>query len=126
MTSPRFAGPETRAPHSPFRSFVGVAFFIVASMNKIKDQNMNIIADLRDALLVAVDTIANRDQPHLRNPYRKAAADEVRRRRMRDRGAVFVLRGVSSLEDLGAAGAELIIALEAAGIGLELVSEEES
>ena len=53
-------------------------------------------------------------------------AARSRRRRMRGRGAAFVLRGVSSLEELGAEGARLLVALEAIGVGLVLVGPEKN
>lgn len=53
-------------------------------------------------------------------------AARSRRRRMRGRGAAFVLRGVSSLEELGAEGARLLAALELVGIGLVLMGPEKN
>lgn len=52
---------------------------------------------------------------------RDRRASASRRRRLWGRGAAFVLRGVSSLEELGEAGAELLAALELLGLELELV-----
>lgn len=57
---------------------------------------------------------------------RARRAARARARRMRGRGASFVLRGVESIEELGAEGARLLAALETIGLGLVLMGPEEN
>ena len=70
---------------------------------------MNILAALVDAYRAAL-----------------AALEERSPAENRDRGDTFILRGTSSLEELGATGAEILTVLEAAGIALVVEGPEKT